>query len=95
MKQRNGPAFSRWHEKLIALAARHALPTIYPLREYAVAGGLMSYGSSFDQGYRQIGILVGAILQGEKPANLPVRQATKVDLVINLKTAKSAWSDNP
>jgi putative tryptophan/tyrosine transport system substrate-binding protein len=85
----NGPIFSTLHEKLIALAARLGFPTIYPLREYAVAGGLMSYGSSFLQAYRQIGILVRAILRGEKASNLPVQQATRLDLVINLKTAKS------
>ena len=71
------------------MAGRHALPTIYPYREYALAGGLMSYGTSLDYGFHQLGIYTGRILKGDKSADLPVQQATKLDLVINLKTAKA------
>jgi putative ABC transport system substrate-binding protein len=83
------PLFTTWTEQLAVLALRHAMPTIYQSRKFAVAGGLLSYGTDFTETYRLAGIYTGRVLKGDKPADLPVQQATKVELYINLKTAKA------
>jgi putative ABC transport system substrate-binding protein len=89
------PFFNNRREQLVVLAARHALPTIYEWRDFAVAGGLMSYGTSLADAYRQVGVYVGLILKGAKPADLPIVQATRFEFVINLSTAKALGIEVP
>ena len=83
------PFLNGHREQLGELTTRYALPTIFQFREFVAAGGLMSYGGNLADGWRLVGVYVGRILKGEKPADLPVQQVTKVELFINMKTAKA------
>jgi putative ABC transport system substrate-binding protein len=85
----SSPAYLPQRQKFVALAARYAIPTAYFVRDFADAGGLISYGTSFPDAYRRAGVHTGRILKGDKPADLPIEQSVKVELVVNLKTAKT------
>ena len=89
------PLFGNHVDQLVALAARHKVPTIYPWREFTAAGGLMNYGSSIPDAFRQVGVYTGQILKGAKPADLPVQRPTKLQFVLNLKTAKALGLEIP
>jgi putative tryptophan/tyrosine transport system substrate-binding protein len=89
------PFFDTRRDRIIGLAAQFRLPAIYQFREYALAGGLMSYGVSLADGYRQVGVYAGRVLKGDKPGDLPIYQAIKFEFVINLKTARDLGLQAP
>jgi putative ABC transport system substrate-binding protein len=89
------PYFEGRRAQIVGLAQRYAVPVLYPWRDYAAVGGLISYGTSFTESYQQVGLYVGRVLKGEKPSDLPVVQATKSELIVNLKTAKTLGLDMP
>jgi putative ABC transport system substrate-binding protein len=91
----SGAFMTSHRELLIEMAARHRLPALYPLREYAADGGLMSYGTSISNAYHQAGIYAGRLLKGEKPGDLPVIQSSKFEFVLNVRTAKALGLDVP
>jgi putative ABC transport system substrate-binding protein len=89
------PFFTASRNQIVLLTKRHAIPAMFPWREFTVAGGLMSYGTSLSEAYRQVGLYTGQVLKGVKPADLPVQQSVKVELVINLRAAKTLGLDVP
>ena len=91
----SGAFFLKLRDRIVDLARRHRMASIFALREYVESGGLMSYGASITDAYRQVGIYVGRILKGEHPADLPVIQSAKIEFAINLKTAKALGIDVP